>query len=402
MKRDWRRPELLSVVGPAVALTLFGCSGDLGSARGDMEDMVVGTGDIHIVGTSELLVRIEDLLPATDGTAWVINSTEPFLVLFSAAGEVLRAEGVSGGGPGEFSWPTTLVEDPTAESVWVYDASLGKLTRIADDLRATETLALAGSTTAGVRLNSYEYLWTNNGGRTWIDRSGGKFVYARPTPGLPWISSFWSTEVVRLTKNGNAETVFSTADIVGDPTGRFGEARRFLPYPIWAACEDGSLAMYDPNANLLRRFGESGDPMRVHTLPPERGVPMSAERVIATVFPGVLRNRLMVNLPDEDVLRELFRRDYENRAAEFAAEFPEYVHFDCAPDNTLWLQLFDSSQGQMGRGPSWIRVTESGETGRVDFPTTFRPMRFRGERVWGIHTGDLDVEYVAWTDAVGL
>ena len=125
---------------------------------------------------------------------------------------------------------------------------------------------------------------------------------------------------------------------------------------------------------------------------------MTAEGVFATVYPGILRNRLMADPPERDVLYDAFRRDYSNRADEFATVFPEYVHLDCSSPDTLWLQLFDSGGGQMGRGPRWLRVSSDGDIGTVDFPGTFRPMQFHEGRIWGIHTGEFDVEYVAWTE----
>jgi hypothetical protein len=186
--------------------------------------------------------------------------------------------------------------------------------------------------------------------------------------------------------------------VVGDPAERFPGAQRFLPYPIWTACPSGSLALYDPSQNVLRRFSSSGEELGMHELPPERGTRMNAERVFTTVYPGILRNRLMVSPPERDVLQEMFRRDYENRAAEFSTVFPEYVHLDCSAGDILWLQLFDSASGQMGRGPRWLRVTAEGRMGPVTFPPSFRPMQFDRGRIWGMHTGEFEVEYVAWTE----
>ncbi len=370
------------------------------STDSNLGPLVLGPEDIHIVGTSDAIVHIEDLMPAQDGAAWVLNSTDPFLVLLSAEGETLRVTGERGGGPGELSWPSTLVRDPSAGTVLVYDVSLGKLIPIAGQPVGGQTLSLVSNSATPIRLNSYEYLWTNNGGRAWIEGTEDGFVFAEPAPGLPWIYSMWSTYVVRHRADGEAERILSTAEVVGDPSTRFPGAQRFLPYPIWTACPNGSLAVYDPSKNLLRRFSATGEPLAEHELPPERRVRMTTERVLATVIPGVLRNRLMVDAPERDVLLEMFKRDYEDRASEFAEVFPEYVHLDCSGRDTLWLQPFDSSSGQMGRGPLWLRVTTEGEMGSVEFPVRFRPMRFHEDRIWGTHTGELDVEYLAWTELV--
>ena len=83
---------------------------------------------------------------------------------------------------------------------------------------------------------------------------------------------------------------------------------------------------------------------------------------------------------------------------EFAAVFPEYVHLDCADRDTLWLQPFDTEAGGLGRGPRWLHVGLEGDTGSVEFPETFTPLQFHEGRVWGVHIGDFDIEYVAWTE----
>ncbi len=380
---------------------LLACTSQESSNGSLLEPLVMDQDDIHIVGTSDALALIEDLMPAADGAVWALNSTEPFLVLLSAEGEEVRIHGESGEGPGEFSWPSTLARDPSTGAVWVYDASVGRLLRVPEGAEAGETLSLAGDASVTVRLNSYEWLWMNNGGRTWIEGTEDGFVFAQASPALPWIFSLWSTDVVRLGTDGHAEQVVSTAEVVGDPSARFGGARRFLPYPIWTACPNGSLALYDPNQNLLRRLSRTGETLAVHELPPEQRVGISIERIFATVWPGILRNRLMAPPPERDVFFENVRRYYEERATEFSAVFPEYVHLDCSNGNTLWLQPFDSTGGQMGRGPFWLRVTAEGKRGSVRFPASFRPMRFQDDRIWGVHTGDFDVEYVAWTEMAG-
>lgn len=383
-------------LGAALLACLGACVGGE-STSGTVGPVVVGQEDIRIVGTSQAIAHIEDVMPLPDGAAWVLNSTAPFLIHLSPEGETVRVAGERGGGPGEFSWPTTLVRDPSSGDVLVYQPTQGWLIPVPNEPAGEQTLS-AVNVSSPIRLNSYEWLWTNNGGRAWIEGTAEGFVFAEPSTGLPWIFSLWSTEVARLGEDGRLERIVSTAEVVGDPSTHFPGVRRFLPYPIWTACPDGSLAVYDPNENVLRRLSATGQEVGSHLLPPERRVSMTAERVFTTVYPGVLRNRLMVDPPERDVLYEMFRRDYTNRASEFAAVFPEYVHLDCSSPDTLWLQVFDSANGQMGRGAKWLRVSVDGEIATVEFPLSFRPMRFDEGRIWGTHTGDYDVEYVAWTE----
>lgn len=379
-------------------MLLAGCAAEDGPDASDLPPLVVDPGSVHVVGTSDTISRIADLMPVGDGSVWVLNNTEPFLVHLDAEGRVVRTQGARGGGPGEFSWPSTLVRDPGTGAVWVYEAALGRLIRIEADVDEPEVRALPQDSAGPVRINSYEYLWMNNGGRVWMRATDQGFVFAQASPAVPWIYGLWSTEVVRLRRDGRLETVASTADLVGDPEEHFPGATRFLPYPLWASCPDGSLALYDPGRNGVHRLRASGDTVAWHVLPDERRLEVTSERVFETVHPGVLRNRLFAEPPGPDVMREMVERDYDQRIDEFSDVFPEYAELECAEGGTLWIQPFDATHGQMGRGPLWLRISEDGAMGQVRFPGDFRPMRFLDRRIWGIHRGAYDVDHVAWVE----
>ncbi len=374
---------------------LVACQGD--ESEAGPGPLRIPSTAISVVGTSDQLALIEDIQLADDDTIWALNSTEPFLVNLSLEGEVLRVIGRAGGGPGEFSWPTTLVAEDGGAPIWVYDVGHNALIRVPDSGEPTETRRLPRDSTSATRLNSHEYLWMNNGGRTWIAGTPDGLTFAKADPALPWIYATWSTEVVRLSGDDALERVASTSRLVDTPEDVYGDARRFLPYPIWSACPSGSLALYDPSSNAVRRVDSDGRPLASYELGPERLVEITTGRVLRTVYPGVLRNRLMTDPPAEDVLLEAFRRDYEGRSEEFAKVFPEYVNLECGAGDVLWIQRFDSERGQMGRGPDWIRVRNDGSRRLVTFPEHFRPYRFAPDRVWGVHTDELGVEYVAWT-----
>ncbi len=383
---------------PICLALLVGCVNQDSSGTLLLEARSVGGADLHIVGTSDSVATIVDLMPLDDDSVWILNNTDPFLVRLSADGEEIEVQTRRGQGPGEFSWPSTLVRDGATDVIWVFDTTAGNLMSVEGGASGSETVAFPLDSGGVVRMSSYEWLWMNNGGRVWIRAFDDGFVFARPTFTSPWILSLWSTSVVRLGRDGSLETVLSTSDVVGDPSDRFPGASRFLPYPIWAACPDGSLALYDPNQNVVRRFSATGEPIVDHELPAERRVEITTDRIFDTVYPQILRNRAFPTGLDRDEVYLMIKRDYEDRADEFSAFFPEYADLDCAGGNTLWVQLFDSAGGQMGRGPVWLRITDEGAQGQVSFPASFRPMRFYGDRIWGVDRGEFDVDYVAWVE----
>lgn len=385
----WRATTLASIL-------LLACGGTP-SETSLLEPIVVDSDDVRVVGTSLTLARIEDLLPVADGAVWALNSTDPYLVLLSSTGQELRVHGNRGEGPGEFSWPSTLVRDPSTNDVWAYDAGFGRLVRIPEPGEQEDSTELSVDPSNIRRLNSYEYLWMNNGGRTWIEGSDDGFIFGLGPTGQPWILSMWHTDIVRLDMAGNREVLLATTDVVGEPHAHFPGATRFLPYPMWTGCPDGSLAVYDPAENTVERLTQSGVRSKTHTLPPAEQRRITASRIYTTVYPGILRNRLMADPPEPSVFRDLVRRDYQSRQDEFAEVFPEYVHLDCSQPDTLWLQRFDTEAGQIGRGPSWLRISADGRVREVRFPADFRPLRFEGDRVWGVHSDEHNVEHAAWT-----
>ena len=379
---------------------LAGCSTPDRPDSGDLAPIVVGPEDIHIVGSSDSIASVSDVMPLADGSAWILNNTEPYLIHLSSEGEVLRTLGRQGGGPGEFSWPSTLIRSPATGAVWVYDSTHGQFVRVEESARDPEVRPLPRDVEGIPRMSSYEYLWMSNGGRVWIrgTQDQGGFIFAQASAAVPWIFSLWSTDVVRLEGDGTLETVLSTSAVVGDPSVRFPGATRFLPYPMWAACPGGSLAVYDPNANLVRRFTSEGDSITTHGLPPERQVEITLDRIVDTVYPGVTRNPAWGARPDREELHQLLRRYWEQRGHEFSEVFPEYAHLDCSEDDTLWIQPFDTTAGEMGRGPSWLRITADDARGTAEFPPSFRPLRFHEGRIWGIDRDEFDVEHVAWLE----
>ncbi len=386
----------LATVGLGVGLvTASGCESP---EAGPPLPIVVAANEIQVLGTSESVTSIVDLMPLDDDSVWILNNADPFLVHLSADGEVVEVQDRRGEGPGELSWPSTLVRDDARGRVWVLDSAYRDLRLVDGGEDLTESIDLAAGAEEPVHLSSYEWLWMNNGGRIWMRVLDGDVVYARPSFSSPWIYSLWATSVVRVEPQGPAETLVSTFETVGSPETRFPGATRFLPYPLWTVCADGALALYDPNAHVLRRFSPRGDATDVVDLPAERAIPVTTDRIFSAVYPQVLRNRVFTNRPDEDEFYRLVERDYEDRADEFAAVFPEFAHIDCDEAGSIWLQRFDPTSGQMGRGSEWLRISSEGVGRTVEFPDSFRPMRFYGDRVWGISRDEFEVDHAAWTE----
>ncbi len=100
----------------------------------ELDHTAVGVIDAksEILFESDTLALPSDIAVVGDNVVVIDNANEPAVfVVDRTSGEVLRAIGRRGDGPGEFRQPWTLdaVSGSTSE-VWVYDLALGRLTKL--------------------------------------------------------------------------------------------------------------------------------------------------------------------------------------------------------------------------------------------------------------------------------
>jgi hypothetical protein len=76
------------------------------------------------------------------GRYYVANGESPTVWVFGADGALVSRLGREGAGPGEFRRPTAVVAGPS-DSLYVFDASLSRMTVFAPDLAFARATALA-------------------------------------------------------------------------------------------------------------------------------------------------------------------------------------------------------------------------------------------------------------------
>lgn len=388
-------PLIVLLCVPA-ALLVAAC----GAGPQDGERRVeVSSEGVHVVGTSEAIARIADLQPAADGRVWLLNSIEvdPFFVELGPDGRVEREFGRSGGGPAEFGAPVALVRGPDGE-VWTYDLLRHALIRISTEERLDLPLPrdslsppqLIGFTGAGIFPAP-----------PWLKGTRRNFLFARlrsgsaePFSGL----AFWHADIVGLRADSPApslELYTPVADLLGDPASRYSRATKILPYPLWAVCGDGTVVLYDPLENELRRIAADGRNVTPVALPEERRVELTFDRLLGMAARDY-REKATGQIPDSAAMAHQFEQMYSQWEGQSAKVFPEYADLQCTPDGTLWLQPFDVETGPLGRGPKWQRISQDGPRALVTFPEEFTPLRFEPDRIWGTLRDPLGVTSAAW------
>lgn len=362
-------------------------------------ERAVARDEVHLHGTSDRILRVIDLALAPDGRIWVLNSTDPFFLVFSPDGEVERAFGTEGGGPEEFGFPSALVLD-SAGAIWAHDVPRHALVRVSGNERRAVPLpqdelppsAFVTFEDAGLRV-----------GPAWVEEWGGRVVVGRvgPSASPQGPVRLWDAEIVsfRLEPEGIValESVLSIPEVVQNSEERFPGATFFAPYPIWTPCGNG-FALYDPIRNQLRRLDPSGADLDAVDLPDEQRVPLSAEGMFRLSFDQLRAEMPSAQRPDSAEFRQMMDAQFPELRARSADVFPEYADLRCSADERVWLQRFDVSAGWFGRGSRWLAIDRDGTTAAWTLPSGFRPLAFTDQRIWGVATDELGVASVAWVD----
>lgn len=392
--------RLVALTPVCALLWLSGCDGGqlADDADATAESTQTSGADIDVVGTSEQITAIADVVEAEDGTIWILNTADPFFLAMAPDGSILRSWGREGGGPNEFRSPRTLVLDTAGHRVWAFDGGHHALMRVDGAEDDIETLLLPRDSIPNGRVASTETL---GGGRPWIQATGSGFLLAleRRDGTLP---DLWNIDLVMLGRDGSFGPAFPFSDRFGDPAARYGNtAAEFLPYPLWARCPDGAVALYDPLANGILRLSRDDAVLDTVALPPERELELTFDRVFRMAYGFIRQQAPGGQAPDSAMMRAMLAAEWDEARAAAAGVFPEYADLQCTAPGTIWIQPFDPDAGQMGRGPGWLRITPDGSTASFRFPDSFRPMRFDSARALGIWRGEFDVESVAWMTLPG-
>jgi len=389
------RPELsVIVLSSAVALA---CAGGEGPAAASSDTEMIPADSVRVVGTSDVIGHIADVVEGDDGTIWVLNSAEPYFIAMSADGSIGRTWGANGGGPDEFRNPGVLIRQ--GGHVWVYDGRRHAILRIDGTENGVETISIPRDSIPPSGIASTEN--AGSGGRAWIRGVDSGFLMAVGRDRSALLTRLWKANLTLLRDDGRVSVEFAVGDRLGDPTTRYGgAATQFLPYPLWALCSDGSVAVYDPLRDVIDRVAPGDEVRNSIGLPPERDLEVTLDRAFRMTYRYMIDQAPPGLVLDSAMVYGQLEQAWPTLREQVSDVFPEYADLQCSAENTLWLQRFDPDHGMMGRGPEWLRINADGIRA-YSFPESFRPLRFEADRVFGVRRDGFDVESVAWMPLPG-
>lgn len=383
------------VAGVLTGLAVLSCGPE--PAQSDVETSQVTLSDLAADGTSEVLTHVEDMVISGD-SVWVLNSNEPFFLVFDSAARFARAWGEQGGGPEEFGDPTSLLRHPESGEVWTYDA-------VRHEIRPLQPAATDGPVfipaPSARHLVSLDFAGMGPG-RPWIEFRPGDVVAASTDPSTPGTERIWRSALIGMGPTGETDTLLDvtrrSAGAVRDG-GRTGSL--FGPHPLWALCPDQTLVYWDQLRQSIDRLDPRGQLVSSTPLPPSREQAVTVEGLA-----GMMLDREAQLAPpdarmDSAQLRAALEVDLAGLGQQLSDVFPDYSALECDARSHSWIQPFDARNPRMGRGSLWIRIVR-GELHHVRFPDEFTPFQFGEDEVWGVLTDSLDVPFVAGFALPGL
>jgi hypothetical protein len=396
---------MLTIRGACPALVLLAlvvptaCDGGPGE-EGDARSVQIPAEALVIFEPIDLLGGVADLLPGADGSVWVLNTSEPFVLEFDSAGVLRAAWGRRGGGPGELQRPVSLIGRPGGAEAWLFDQGRHALIPLGGQEEGgveEGVVRLPRDSLPWSRLVSFDDL-AMAGARPWIRPWEGGFLLARSRPGFELGLGVWSAQILHLDPRTPVLPVVADPEMVlGDPSRRFPGLLYIIPIPLWDVCPDGSFALYDPLRNEVGRIPGGAGAWAPTPLPPERRLEITPERLLALVYRDALSETPNLTRADSMALRARFETDYRELGPQISPVFPEYVDLQCDDRDVVWLQRFDLEGWELGRGPTWLRIQFDATPIEVRLPGGLRRVRFAEGRAWGIILGAMDVPSMAWT-----
>ena len=197
---------------------------------------------------------------------------------------------------------------------------------------------------------------------------------------------------------------FRSADFVSY-AGGLPQYKIFTPEPMWTLAGNGGI-WHGVSDDYRIELYEGGSLTRIVNKPFELSpVTDRDQEAVFTVLEAALERS---GLPPQ--ARQIIRQGMS-----FGDYIPAYAKFLGGPNGSLWVQhlvvpgeLSDDElkgfnlQTSLG-APNWDVFDRQGRfLGTLEMPHRFQPLRFLGDRIYGIWQDDMDVQYVLKLRITGL
>lgn len=342
--------------------------------------------ELRIDGNRADLVPLQTLAVARDGSIIAPQGMDSGLRFFDSAGVSLGMVGRRGRGPGEFmniarvGW--------IADTLWVLDAILARMTLIATDRRVVRTINIP-MTAYLPRADSEQYVFpaaTTHG----LYSSNDVLALLQGSPSLDTPPGFRNSLVyARLDQHGMVRRLIAWTP-AGEGYLRYNGSVLSLPFrnrPAFATSPDSKRIVtvtadiqgQDGGVLSVQMFDWRGDTI-FHRTYPFAGVPLPPSVADSTI------ERRAADLRQRDPeMAAAFRR-----AANVPPVYPPIRRVLVGPDGTVWIQLIDVPHGR----PFFVVGANGDSLGTLTLsPSTTVALAGR-DRIWTLEADSLGVESI--------
>lgn len=340
----------------------------------------------------EPLHQIRAVAERSDGQVFALVSVPPFVYEFGPDGEPVPRPAIPrGNGPGDLANPWQLLRNPTGDTVFVVDVGNRKLLPITDSLHQAVAVPLRLPLQGMIRGSVRHVAFGDPLRIAWLL---GRLIVAEYPGGVTEQSDYAVGRLNEYNTESDSSALlidFRTLASAADQT--LPSRLSLAPSPLWTACDDGRVLVFDPYARELKTVVQAGQAPRSVPMP---DVPRSLTRRHVELF---VRDQILREtngrLPAADVKRAVVE-SMNALNGRFSDVAPDVVELACDASGRAWLQRFALEEHPLGYGAEWYTTDSALRTiARVRFPERFRPYSFGRVGVLGVYRDDEDVEYVA-------
>jgi hypothetical protein len=332
---------------------------------------------------------------ASDGRIVVLDAQGQHLKVFTPDGKYERTIGGPGAGPGEIGQAAQGIAVLIApgDTVFVADGGNQRVSLYAMD---------------GTFVRSFPLTLAEGFALRWESTTDGRILAQMRRVGFPGSTTqpdSMDAIAVRKLDGSVGDTLMKVPSGKSFSfTGGAPEWNMFVPEPVWALWADRFLYA----VNNQYRIGVHGAEGRL-------------ERVFEKPF-----SLAPVTEGDQQTMLNGFRKIFKSQGVppqfepqllarvHFAPTYPAFVQMLAGPDGSILVQLihpisalsaeeqeaFDLLGGALGSRQWDVFDREGRFLGTVEMPLRFQPVRFIGDRIYGIQRDELDVQYVVVLNVV--
>lgn len=375
---------------PALFLTMA-CGGDRSEAPHDLPTAPVEL-DLRIDGYAADLVPVTWIGIRLDGTVALVQQQVGSLRFFDRAGDPLGTFGRGGEGPGEFRRP--IRGGWVADTLWIDDTQLNRVTLISPELELVRTIPRGRSTLRPAPGDEERIPEFRPGTPYAVYPGDTMLVVARPVPGDPLADIYDGSPLIRASADVMVDRIVAVPPLaegsvffVAYEGGGAGITVPFYPRPVWAVSPSGDRVAIltitpggaDPSSFRVEVVDHQGEGIYDRSYPaPTVPIPQHVLDSVVTA---------MAERTSDTELRRAILDDLRDR---IPSVYPPATDVLVGVDGRVWVALHG-----VGDGKQWLVLGPTGQPERrVVVPDNVDVRVVDGTYLWGLERDRFDVESV--------